>query len=251
MTDIGATQDMTQCASTFANGRVRFHSHPDPDTWRDVAAADIADALRHALRVHERARLLLSGGGTPAPVYRSLAQAELDWQRVDVALIDERWLQPDDPDSNARLVRENLLRDRATDANFQALTRAGQTIDDAVRSANLHAHHAANVVVLGMGEDGHTASLFPRMLDLDIAVQASSAYVAVDASGCPGAGRYSRRISLTPYGLAPARTRLLLICGQLKRTVFERAVNGNDVLELPIRLAFTTPGAILQVHWTP
>lgn len=231
--------------------RVQFHSHPDADAWADASATAIAYAVGEALRERERARLLLSGGGTPAPVYQALSQADLAWDRVDVALVDERWLQPDDPDSNARLARETLLQDRAAAASFQGLTRAGQSIEEAVRIANLHAHQPADVVVLGMGPDGHTASLFPHMRHLDEALASPQAYVAVDASGCPGAGRFARRISLTPAGLAPSHARFLLIRGEAKRDLFERATQGVDVHELPVRLAFTTPGASLQVHWAP
>jgi 6-phosphogluconolactonase len=102
-----------------------------------------------------------------------------------------------------------------------------------------------------MGDDGHTASLFPRMRGLDEALASEQAYVAVDTAGCPGAGRFARRISLTPAGLAPSHARFLLIRGAAKRALFERAVDGDSVRELPIRLAFTTPGASLQVHWAP
>jgi len=211
----------------------------------------IGHALGETLRERDRTRLLLSGGSTPAPVYRALALQDLDWKRVDAALVDERWLQPDDPDSNTRLVRETLLHGPAAAAHFEGLTRAGQTIEEAVRVANLHAHQSADVVVLGMGDDGHTASLFPRMRGLDEALASEQAYVAVDTAGCPGAGRFARRISLTPAGLAPSHARFLLIRGAAKRALFERAVDGDNVRELPIRLAFTTPGASLQVHWAP
>lgn len=228
---------------------VRFHAHADADSWAAASADAIAAELARPLQGGRRARLLLSGGSTPAPVYRLLARHALDWARVDVALVDERWLRPDDPDSNARLLRDTLLQQRAKDAAFQSLTRPGQGIEDAVHAANLHARSAADVVVLGMGEDGHTASLFPRMRDLDQALDSAQPYVAVDASGCAGAGRFARRISLTPAGLAPARARLLLIRGASKRALFERAMDGDNVRELPIRLAFTVPGAPLQVHW--
>src|SRR3546814_19722300 len=87
-----------------------------------------------------------------------------------------------------------------------------------------------------MGDDGHTASLFPGMLGLDQALASPTAYVAVDASGCPGSGPWPRRISLTPAGLEPSRMRLLLIRGEHKRRLFERAMDGTDPLELPIRL---------------
>lgn len=231
--------------------RVRFHAHADDAQWVQASATAITYAMGEALRERERARLLVSGGSTPGPVYRALADADLEWNRIDVGLVDERWLQPDDPDSNARLVRETLLQERAAAAGFHALTRAGQGIDEAVRAANLHAHQSADVVVLGMGEDGHTASLFPRMRGLDEALAARQAYVSVDAAGCAGAGSFARRISLTPAGLAPSHARFLLIRGAAKRALFERAVDGDNLRELPVRMAFTTPGASLQVHWCP
>lgn len=232
-------------------GRVEFHQHPTSDDWIDKASTAIAFAMGEALRERERARLLLSGGSTPSPVYRALSETDIDWARVDVGLVDERWLQPDDPDANTRLVRETLLQGPAAKASFHGLTRQGRSIEEAVHSANLHAHQSADVVVLGMGEDGHTASLFPGMRGFDDAVASTQPYVAVDASGCAGAGRFARRISLTPSGLAPAHARFLLIRGDSKRALFERAVEGDNVRELPIRLAFTTPGAGLQVHWAP
>src|SRR5690606_29669527 len=134
----------------------------------------------------------------------ALSKSPLDWARVDVALVDERWLLPDDPDSNARLLRETLLQNQAARARLETITRAGRPFDEAVATANLHARQPAGVVVLGMGEDGHTASLFPGMVDLDGALAASTPYVGVDAGGSPGAGAWQRRISLTPAGLAPA-----------------------------------------------
>lgn len=230
---------------------VQFTAYADSDAWTEGSAAAIAVALEQVLQERSRVRLLLSGGTTPAPVYRALSASAIAWPRIDVALVDERWLQPGDTDSNAHLVATHLLQDRAAAAHFQTLTRAGRSIDEAVRAANLHAHQRADVVVLGMGEDGHTASLFPRMRGLQEALESNHAYVPVDAGGCPGAGPWPRRISLTPAGLAPARARLMLIRGAGKRALLERAMDGSDPRELPVRIAFTTPGAPLQVHWCP
>jgi 6-phosphogluconolactonase len=231
--------------------RVDWNQADDAARWADAAAGDLANALANALAGKDRVRLLLSGGTTPAPVYERLARVELDWSRVDVGLVDERWLPPGDAHSNTRLLREHLLRDKAAHAHFEAFANAGDSLEDAVQAANLDAQQAADIAVLGMGGDGHTASLFPGMHGLAQALASPQAYVAVDASGCPGAGPWPRRISLTPAGLAPATTRLLLIRGEDKRALLQRALAGDDALELPIRIAFTTPGARLRVHWCP
>ncbi|NZA28437.1 6-phosphogluconolactonase [Luteimonas sp. SJ-92] len=232
-------------------GSVRLHAYDSETQWLWGAAVSISSALGRSLQERPRARLLLSGGTTPAPVYTALSKAPLEWDRIDVALVDERWLMPDDHDSNAYLVRESLLQRNAAGARFETLTRAGRSIEEAVATANMHAQQPADVVVLGMGEDGHTASLFPRMRDLDRALASSTPYVAADASGCPGAGQWLRRISLTPAGLRPAHTRLLLIRGRKKRELLDRVLAGDDAHEFPARIAFTTPGAPLHVHWCP
>ena len=237
--------------SAGGDPRIDWIAAGDAAHWAGAAANDLADALARALAQRDRVRLLLSGGTTPAPVYDRLANADLDWGRVDVGLVDERWLPPDDAHSNARLLREHLLRDAAAQAHFEPFAHAGDELGDAVQAANLDARQAADVVALGMGADGHTASLFPRMHGLAQALASPQAYVAVDATGCSGAGAWPRRISLTPAGLAPATTRLLLVRGEEKRALLQRALAGDDPLELPIRIAFTTPGARLRVHWCP
>lgn len=231
--------------------RVTFYAYDSVTQWVWGAAVSLSAALGRTLERKPRARLLLSGGTTPAPVYGALAKAPLDWAQIDVALVDERWLMPDDPDSNARLVRESLLQRNAAAARFETLTRPGRSLSEAVAAANMHARNPPDVVVLGMGEDGHTASLFPHMRELDAALANRQAYVAVDAAGCAGAGRWSTRISLTPAGLQPAHTRLLLIRGQRKRELLGRVLAGEDAREYPARIAFTTPGAPLHVHWCP
>ena len=229
---------------------IDFHALGNTDAWRWAAAVVIAGALRRRLSEAPRARLLVSGGSTPAPVFEALSQAPLDWERVDVGLVDERWLEPGDPDTNAVLVREHLLRGAAARARFEVPRAPGQSLDEAVAVANARAAEPPAVLVLGMGGDGHTASLFPGMRGLDAALSTDAACVAVDATGCPGAGAWPIRLSLTPSGMAAARTRLLLLRGEDKRIVFERARAGTDARELPVRAALALPGEPLQVYWS-
>jgi 6-phosphogluconolactonase len=227
--------------------------HADAEEWLQAAVADIAGALQRALLAregHERTRLLLSGGSTPAPVYRALARAPLDWQRIELGLVDERWLPEHDPASNARLVRETLLREGAAGARFEPMLMPPHSIEDSVRAANAAARAGA-VAVLGMGEDGHTASLFPHTPGLAAALAASEDFVAVDAGTAPVAQPWPRRISLTPAGLARASARILLLRGERKRGVLLRALDGDDAMAMPVRAAFALPGAPLRVHWCP
>ena len=178
------------------------------------------------------------------------AVAPLDWSKITVGLVDERWLSPQDSASNARLVRESLL-DRADVGRFEPLVREGLTLAESVHAANVEAEHAqeACVAVLGMGNDGHTASLFPGSADLDRALASPLPYAALDASGCPVAGDWPLRITLTPAGLARTRHRLLLLRGETKREVFLRALQGDDVRELPIRAALGIGLEPVRVHW--
>lgn len=229
-----------------------FHAYAEPGDWARGACGDIAGLLADALATQDAARLLLSGGSTPAPVYAALAREQLDWARVQVGLVDERWLPVGDADSNGRLVADTLLQDAARAARFEPLLAEGRSLEDAVQSANAAAQAGARgaICVLGMGPDGHTASLFPGMADFDDAVAANDDYVAVDATGCPVAGAFRHRITLGARGLARAGRRLLLIRGDAKRALYEQALAGADPRVLPIRLALdsSTP---LRVHWCP
>lgn len=224
--------------------------HADVEAWCDAIADRVADALRKDLGSSGRARLLLSGGSTPAPVYRTLTRHGLDWSRVTLALVDERWLPPGDADSNAQLVRETLLDGLPAAARFEPILMSDRNLDESVRAANRMAG-PASAALLGMGPDGHTASLFPGASGLPQALASEDDYVSIDAAGCPGAGAWPLRISLTPAGLAKARTRLLLVRGAQKRALLERALAGDDVLELPVRALFALPGSPLQIHWCP
>jgi len=242
--------DRTPLQTPDAPASYAFHAHVNREVWTWAAAVSIAAELRRELIVRPRARVLLSGGDTPGPVYRALSQAPLDWERIDVGLVDERWLLPDDPDSNAYLVRREFLRDHAAVARFEPMTQAGRHLEGAVATANAHARREAAVAVFGMGEDGHTASLFPGMEGIDRIFASPRDYAAIDADGCPGARQWPRRISLTPRGMARIAHRLLLIQGERKRAVFEHAIASGDPQRWPVLATLeSTYGTPLDVHW--
>lgn len=230
---------------------VDFQAHADAGVWAATAAGAVAAALRAALDARERATLLVSGGSTPAPVYVALSRLPLPWTQVDVGLVDERWLPPNDPDSNARLAYDTLLRERAASAAFAPLVRLGDSIESALAAANMPGRADPDVAVLGMGGDGHVASLFPGAPDLERSLREDADYLAFDARGCAGAGRFPQRLTASPSLLARTRTRILLLRGDDKRRVFERALAGADPRELPVRLLLAPSPIPLQVHWCP
>ncbi|WP_372013214.1 6-phosphogluconolactonase [Pseudoxanthomonas sp. 10H] len=234
------------------DSRIEWIEHRDPESWVHGIAQDMERMLAVELAIRGRARMLLSGGTTPAPAYAQLAVAPLDWSKITVGLVDERWLSPQDSASNARLVRESLL-ERAEVGRFEPLVREGLTLAESVHAANVEARHAdeACVAVLGMGNDGHTASLFPGSVDLERVLASDQPYAALDATGCPVSGDWPLRITLTPAGLARTRHRLLLLRGDTKREVFLRALDGDDIRELPIRAALGIGLEPVRVHWAP
>ncbi|SHF21151.1 6-phosphogluconolactonase [Modicisalibacter ilicicola DSM 19980] len=217
---------------------------------REQLAAQLAESVASALAVdltnQERALLVVSGGSTPVPFFTRLAAVDLPWERVDVTLADERWVNGEHPDSNARLVRQHLLQGLAAAARFHPLTTAHGTPEEgaaevAERLAGLS--WPASAVILGMGGDGHTASLFPDSGELGLALSTDEATVAVRASSVP-----QPRITLSAGWLHKARRHMLHIVGDDKRAVLARAMGGDDVRELPIRAFLSCP---LAVYWAP
>ncbi|MFO8044656.1 MAG: 6-phosphogluconolactonase [Halomonas sp.] len=209
-------------------------------------AEAVAEALRQDLARQERALLVVSGGTTPVPFFRALSLCALPWSRVEVTLADERWVPEDHGDSNARLVREHLLQGRAAEATFVPLTTRDVTPEQGVeavveRIAGLA--WPASAVVLGMGGDGHTASLFPDSHELSLALATGEPAVAVRAASQP-----LPRLTLSADRLHRAHRHFLHITGGDKRNVLARALAGDDSRELPIRAFLACP---LAVYWAP
>ncbi len=242
-------------ASTLQDDpRIDWHASENETTWVADASDAIADLLRDGLcNASGTVRLLVSGGSTPGPIYRRLANIDLDWSRLVISLVDDRDVPAADEGSNARSIREQLLRDYAAAATFQPLREMSPTLNGAIELANQRWLEAIDqpivAALLGMGDDGHTASLFPGARNLDAALATNQAYAHIDATGGGVAGDYPQRVSLTPFGLARTIQRVLLIRGAKKRDTLMAALADGPVAAMPIRLAWQAPLAPLHVFW--
>ncbi len=216
-----------------------------------AAATDaIVQALGAGLRLRGSAGLAATGGRSPGAVYDALAFAPLDWARVRVTLTDERWVAQTSSDSNEGLVRRRLLQGRARDAYFLGLRGAAERIEDAADQASqaLHGWPSLDVAMLGMGEDGHVASLFPgspvlaRGLDPD-----APACIAVPQ----GHDRPppQPRLSLTLRPLIQAALVVILTSGAAKRAVLEQALAGADPFHFPVCAVLKSARSV-RILWT-
>jgi 6-phosphogluconolactonase len=215
---------------------------------RDMLAIDVANQMAGDLNTHllnhDTASVAVAGGTTPAPIFDDLCAADLDWSRIRVMATDERWVDSNSERSNARMIRERLLVDRASSAQFIPFHAPNREPEDAIGDieASISSDLPISVLLLGMGEDMHTASLFPGVQGLRQALEPSApALVVMRPESQPEA-----RVSLSARVLDAAIAKHLVIYGKDKRSALERALLLPPE-EAPIQAVLTAT----TVHWAP
>lgn len=230
-----------------------FMAFDSREAASSFATRFIAGGLEKALASRATASLMVSGGSTPGSVFDALSMTDLGWERVVVGLVDERWVGPEDTASNERLVRSRLLKGRAGAAGFLPMKTVDGSPRDAMPDRDMaYAPHCApaDMVLLGMGEDGHTASWFPGSGGLADALDSDGTIASIDATDCPVAGNHTLRLTLTGKAVTSAAAAILLIFGESKKAVFETAMTA-PMNEKPVRFAIDKLGPRLTVVWAP
>ena len=212
-----------------------------------AAAERMAELLANRLDNQSQASIIVSGGTSPRDCMAALAKAPLDWQRVQIALSDERWVPPDHEDSNEKLVRESLLVDEAASATLLPVYADGVSPEERCESLqNLLPVLPFACSLIGIGTDGHFASLFPdaEQLALGLDVECGRLYIPVTTAASPHV-----RISMTLAGISRSDEIVLLFFGDEKLDVYKQAVassNGG-----PLSRLLRQKRAPVKLFWAP
>ncbi len=222
---------------------MKLIEYPDQEMMMIDVANHLAGELAEYVMHHDAASFAVPGGTTPGPIFDVLCAADLDWSRVHVVLTDERWVPETSERSNSRLIRERLLVERAAAARYLPLYSDAPEPEGALDGicAMLAEELPISVLLLGMGTDMHTASLFPGADRLSDALAGDApVLMPMRAPGAP-----EPRVTLTAPVLQGAMSTHIVITGAEKRQALDVAQSLQDPMQAPV--CAVLPGA--TVHW--
>ena len=227
---------------------VDWHESNDRESLANDLSQSIGQLISQSINQDGRASLAVSGGRTPVLVFEALSELNLDWSKVDLALVDERWVDASHQDSNELLVRQHLIKNKASKVNFVPIKNNTKSAKDGqilCQQSFQKIKQPFDVVVLGMGTDGHTASLFPCAEELNDAMNPNNSEGYVMTS--PTTALYER-ISLTYKAISSAKNIILHLNGSHKLKVLELAMTHKNAEKMPI-YAFLEE--TLSIYWSP
>ena len=225
--------------------RFELHNFDTSENLVKSLSARIVQDLDTVIKKNGKAVLAVSGGSTPKKLFEYLSKMELEWNRVCVTLVDERWVEPYDRASNQNLVKKYLLKNRAVIARFVPLKNMVVNTKDAelITQNRMKKIAKLDVVILGMGEDAHTASFFPHATNLEELYTTDKLCCATEANVEP-----KERMTLTKNFLLSCDSLLLHIEGEKKKEVFEKATQSEDAFEMPIVTMMQQNQVMLEVY---
>ncbi|CAA6822177.1 MAG: 6-phosphogluconolactonase (EC, eukaryotic type [uncultured Sulfurovum sp.] len=215
-----------------------------------LLSKSIAMKLETAIRTKGKANLIVSGGSTPLALFRELREISLEWEKVNIGLCDERWISPSHEESNENLVKNHLLQGKASRARFIGMYNEYLDIYSAEKCCTQKIKETLfpfDVVVLGMGNDGHTASLFPNNTELKKAFDLNNKELCIAIE--PKTASY-KRMSLTLSAILSAQHIYLHFEGKEKTAVYKTANRGKNIYTMPIRAVLNQDIRDLEVYYT-
>jgi len=230
------------------NSDVRFHCFGRKEELVEALSSQIVKNLQDAIRENGKASLLVSGGSTPKPLFEHLRHSTLAWEKVSVGLVDERWVSLEHHDSNERFVKTVLLQDKAALATFVSMYHDKVEAKDAEGLCSEKVRtslYPFDVLVLGMGTDAHTASLFPNnpKLEQGFDLENEALCIAIEPEDAP-----HKRMSLTRTAILSAKHLYLHFEGKEKLAVYKEAIAGEDSYVMPIRSILHQEKKLLEVY---
>ena len=228
---------------------IEFKTFESREEATHTLAGDIEGILERSLELTSTAQFMVSGGSSPLKVYEHLSKASLDWAKVNIILSDERCVKLTSDQSNEKMIRQQLMQDKAAAATFYPLvTDLGKSLAaDAISELQEKFAQPFAVSLLGMGEDGHTASLFPDAAELEEAIIGDKFCYELKPTHLK-----QKRISLSASVLLNSSQIMLLIFGERKKQLFEMASTpGGDALDLPVRVIVQQQAVPVSVYWAP
>ena len=225
--------------------------HDDADAFAEAIAGDIGFIIESALDARAAALLALSGGNTPIKAYEKLAQMKFDWKKVTIFPVDDRLVKVDSPLSNAGMLARIFLPKGARVVPLGADNPDYKAAGNAADARLQDLPWPPDLVLLGVGGDGHTASIFPGP-DREAALTAPKTRRAIGVMPDPlPVEAPVARVTLTRAAILSARTVLITITGQQKRDVLEQAIADGQSSKLPIGRVLAEAEQPIDIHWCP
>ena len=229
---------------------IRLHAYPDDPSLVTALAQQIGAGLAAAIEMRGSASLAVSGGSTPKSLFAALSHQPIAWQQVQITLVDERWVDEASPDSNARLVRNYLLCNAARAATFTELKTPDLTAAAGVDQveARIAPLFPLDIVVLGLGHDGHTASWHPGAATLQAVLNPSNTRycgVVVPVSAL------HERMTLTLSAVLTARQIYLHVVGETKKKVLDVARQPGPIAVMPVRAVLQQDRVPVDIYYAP